>query len=182
LTLSGIAHEEFRGASLHRAELRELEHSAPSNSHRMRQYSHSNLTDGLRYKLLPDGPRQIIGICRCSVISWVGDFRSVQLLRRRNRNRCPAPLFHIFAGPHALLGRRSKPFLIGWCDRLVRIAGPAKTGPLPMSRQDIADFLSLTVETVSQTLTKVERDGVMKPCREASACWYPKRAEALAAA
>ena len=25
--------------------------------------SFHNLTDGLRYKLLPDGPRQILGIC-----------------------------------------------------------------------------------------------------------------------
>ena len=44
-----------------------------------------------------------------------------------------------------LLGRRSAEekvatFLIGWRDRLVRLTGLAKTVPLPMSRQDIADY------------------------------------------
>lgn len=36
---------------------------------------------------------------------------------------------------------------------------------LPMSRQDIADFLGLTIETVSRTLTQLERDGTIAlPC------------------
>jgi CRP/FNR family nitrogen fixation transcriptional regulator len=32
---------------------------------------------------------------------------------------------------------------------------------LPMSRQDIADYLGLTIETVSRTLTQMERDGII---------------------
>ncbi len=32
---------------------------------------------------------------------------------------------------------------------------------LPMSRQDIADFLGLTIETVSRTLTQLQRDNVI---------------------
>jgi CRP/FNR family nitrogen fixation transcriptional regulator len=32
---------------------------------------------------------------------------------------------------------------------------------LPMPRQDIADYLGLTIETVSRTLTQLERDGVI---------------------
>jgi CRP/FNR family nitrogen fixation transcriptional regulator len=33
---------------------------------------------------------------------------------------------------------------------------------LQMSRQDIADFLGLTIETVSRTLSKLEKDGIIK--------------------
>jgi CRP/FNR family nitrogen fixation transcriptional regulator len=32
---------------------------------------------------------------------------------------------------------------------------------LPMSRQDIADYLGLTIETVSRTLTRLARDGLI---------------------
>src|SRR6202035_4392293 len=65
-----------------------------------------------------------------------------------------------------LLGRRSAEekvatFLIGWRDRLARLGGPNRMVALPMSRQDIADFLGLTIETVSRTFTKLEREGVI---------------------
>jgi CRP/FNR family nitrogen fixation transcriptional regulator len=33
---------------------------------------------------------------------------------------------------------------------------------LPMSRQDIADYLGLTIETVSRTLSQLERDGAIR--------------------
>jgi CRP/FNR family nitrogen fixation transcriptional regulator len=67
------------------------------------------------------------------------------------------------AQEHALLlGRRSAAqklaaFLLEMADRQ-----PAGTTiELPMTRQDIADYLGLTIETVSRTLSQLERDGVI---------------------
>jgi CRP/FNR family transcriptional regulator len=51
-----------------------------------------------------------------------------------------------------------------------------------MSRQDIADYLGLTIETVSRTLTKLERDGVIAIMPGSVRLLDPARAEALAAA
>jgi CRP/FNR family transcriptional regulator len=85
------------------------------------------------------------------------------------------------------LGRRSAEeklaaFLVGWRNRLRRIGRAAKTVYLPMSRQDIADYLGLTVETVSRTLTKLERDGVIVIVPGGIRLMDTERAEALAAA
>ena len=59
-----------------------------------------------------------------------------------------------------LLGRKNAQeriaaFLIDMMDRLSRRGDL----DLPMPRQDIADYLGLTIETVSRTLTQLERDG-----------------------
>jgi CRP/FNR family transcriptional regulator, anaerobic regulatory protein len=86
-----------------------------------------------------------------------------------------------------LLGRRSAEekvaiFLIRWRDRLARIGPVAAITPLPMSRQDIADYLGLTIETVSRTFTKLERDGVIEIMQGGVRLTDVRRAEALAAA
>jgi CRP/FNR family transcriptional regulator len=86
-----------------------------------------------------------------------------------------------------LLGRRSADekvatFLIGWRDRLSELSGPSATVPLPMSRLDIADYLGLTIETVSRTFTKLEREGVLDIMPGGVLLRDPSRAEALAAA
>ncbi len=86
-----------------------------------------------------------------------------------------------------LLGRRSAEekvatFLVGWRDRLAARRGKTKTVPLPMSRQDIADYLGLTIETVSRTFTKLDRDGVIEIVPGGISLLDPARAEALAAA
>ena len=62
-----------------------------------------------------------------------------------------------------LLGRGSaaqkiSAFLLEAADR----EGDGGVVDLAMSRQDIADYLGLTIETVSRTLSQLERDGTIK--------------------
>src|ERR1700754_703223 len=62
-----------------------------------------------------------------------------------------------------LLGRRTAEekvaaFLLNLQARYSRIGALSVNVPLPMSRQDIADYLGLTFETVSRTLTKLARE------------------------
>ena len=67
------------------------------------------------------------------------------------------------AQTHAfLLGRRAAAekvavFLIGWASR----NGAELAIDLPMSRQDMADYLGLTIETVSRTLSQMERERII---------------------
>ncbi len=61
-----------------------------------------------------------------------------------------------------LLGRRSAMekvagFLLTWAEK----STDHKTVSLAMTRQDIADYLGLTIETVSRTLSQLERDNVI---------------------
>lgn len=53
-------------------------------------------------------------------------------------------------------------FLLNWRERLRARGQGARTVALPMSRRDIADFLGLTIETVSRTFTRLERGGVVE--------------------
>jgi CRP/FNR family transcriptional regulator len=86
-----------------------------------------------------------------------------------------------------LLGRRTAEekvaaFLIGWRDRLIRIGGDRQTIRLPMCRQDIADFLGLTIETVSRTLTRFDREKMLMIVSGGVRILDASRTEALAAA
>jgi CRP/FNR family transcriptional regulator len=53
-------------------------------------------------------------------------------------------------------------FLVNWRNRLARLSAFSETVPLPMRRQDIADFLGLKLETVSRTLAKLEQKNVIR--------------------
>jgi CRP/FNR family transcriptional regulator, anaerobic regulatory protein len=86
-----------------------------------------------------------------------------------------------------LLGRRSAEekvasFLIGWRDRLARLGVAKNAVPLPMGRQDIADFLGLTIETVSRTMTKLEREGTIEIVQGGVRLLDLERVESLTAA
>ncbi len=86
-----------------------------------------------------------------------------------------------------LLGRRTAEekvaaFLVGWRDRLGQTGDDRQTITLPMSRQDIADYLGLTIETVSRTLTRFEREKLLMITIGGVRLLDSARAEALAAA
>jgi CRP/FNR family transcriptional regulator, anaerobic regulatory protein len=62
-----------------------------------------------------------------------------------------------------LLGRKNAEervaaFLLSYRERLARVFTLSVHVPLPMSRQDIADYLGLTIETVSRTISKLARE------------------------
>jgi CRP/FNR family transcriptional regulator len=66
-----------------------------------------------------------------------------------------------------LLGRKSAreklaSFLLMLSRHAERTGGPPSPFLLPMTRSDIADYLGLTVETVSRTFTKFKRDGLVR--------------------
>lgn len=66
-----------------------------------------------------------------------------------------------------LLGRkradeRVVSFLLGLARRAQRRGLPAEPVHLPMSRADIADYLGLTVETVSRTFSHLKREGLIE--------------------
>jgi CRP/FNR family transcriptional regulator len=53
-------------------------------------------------------------------------------------------------------------FIISWRARVGRKSALANLVPLPMSRRDVADYLGLTIETVSRLVTKLEREDVLR--------------------
>lgn len=86
-----------------------------------------------------------------------------------------------------LLGRRTAEekiaaFLVGLRDRRRRLGGGAVTIPLPMTRADIADYLGLTIETVSRTISKLARAKAILVVPGGVRLLDPDRVEALAAA
>ena len=65
-----------------------------------------------------------------------------------------------------LLGRKTArervaSFLLAQRERARACYEPLDTIDLPMTRGDIADYLGLTIETVSRTLTKFKKDGLI---------------------
>src|SRR6202051_1679042 len=90
---------------------------------------------------------------------------SPNILRRRME--FPTPQVDMAQDQLLLLGNGSAEekvaiFLVSWRNRLARLSVFSETVPLPMRRQDIADFLGLKLETVSRTLAKLEQKNVIR--------------------
>jgi CRP/FNR family transcriptional regulator len=86
-----------------------------------------------------------------------------------------------------LLGRRTAEekvaaFLLNLRTRYGRIGTTSINVPLPMSRQDIADYLGLSIETVSRTLTKLAREKALLVVPDGVRLLSAGRLEQLAAA
>lgn len=84
-----------------------------------------------------------------------------------------------------ILGRRTAEekiaaFLIGLRKRWARLSQQSVTIPLPMTRQDIGDFLGLTVETVSRMLTRLAREKALLIVPDGVRLLDVKRIEQLA--
>jgi CRP/FNR family transcriptional regulator len=85
-----------------------------------------------------------------------------------------------------LLGRRSAEervgaFLVSLRDRFGRLGRSTVTLPLPMTRQDMADYLGLTLETVSRTVSKLARDKIILVVPDGVRVLDGARLDALAA-
>jgi CRP/FNR family nitrogen fixation transcriptional regulator len=133
-------------------------------------------------RLLADGRRQIVefylpgdvfgielGQIRRMTVEAVGDAVLV-VARRTTLTKDAERLWrHAFAAlvraeNHLLtLGRRSaSERLASFLTDLAARIGADGVVELPMSRQDIADHLGLTIETVSRTLTQLQGQGVVE--------------------
>jgi CRP/FNR family transcriptional regulator len=85
-----------------------------------------------------------------------------------------------------LLGRRTAEekvaaFLLSMRERWARVTHAHLHVPLPMSRQDIGDFLGLTVETVSRMMTKLAREKLIVVVPDGVRILDEERLEALRA-
>jgi CRP/FNR family transcriptional regulator len=67
----------------------------------------------------------------------------------------------LFTVSQRTAAERIAAFLLALSRRNVRRGESSREIVLPMTRMDIADFLGLTIETVSRTLTKLRSDGVI---------------------
>lgn len=141
------------------------------------------------YRILADGRRQIADFHLAGDIigleegadhrlsaEAVGDCELVIMRRRQLTERAMTDaqtahklwaltLHHLRRSEEHMmvLGRKGACERLAWflMDLSIRIPAPDAVN-LPMSRQDVADYLGLTIETVSRTMTQLQDEGVIE--------------------
>lgn len=142
------------------------------------------------YKLLPDGRRQITGflsagqllglapegvcIYSAEAITEVTLCRYARATFERLIDEVPGFAKRLIAvASHELRAAQEQMLLLGRKTATEKVASfllliarkqqmdGAEIVEVPMSRNDIADYLGLTIETVSRTLTKLKQDGLI---------------------
>jgi CRP/FNR family transcriptional regulator len=142
------------------------------------------------YKMLPDGRRQIlafalpgdflgmplaarhnfsadaigeVALCQFSRDNLTKFIQSSPNIMRRLIEFATRELDMAQTSARQWIGREKVAiFLVSWRNQLARLSVFSETVPLPMRRQDIADFLGLKLETVSRTLAKLEQKKVIR--------------------
>lgn len=113
----------------------------------------------------------LVQLCRFSRLQLHGLMTKFPRLERQLRQTAANELATA-QEQMVLLGRKTArervaSFLVGWAAGAGPSATPVKDLCLPMPRGDIADYLGLTVETVSRTLTRFRIEGLLAiptPC------------------
>jgi CRP/FNR family transcriptional regulator len=112
-----------------------------------------------------------VKLCRFNRASLIAVFEEFPALERRLLDAAMHEL--VIAQQHMLLlGRKTAvervaSFLLSWAERLELCPAGALPKPgtvlhLPLSRTDLADYLGLTIETVSRSLGQLKRDGLIE--------------------
>ena len=99
---------------------------------------------------------EVMAVRRAAVVAYAGDAEVDRAILQATHREMARLQDHVM-----LLGRkgaleRVAGFLISLADR-----GQADHVDLPMTRQDMADYLGLTIETVSRMLTQLQGDSVV---------------------
>jgi CRP/FNR family transcriptional regulator, nitrogen fixation regulation protein len=152
------------------------------------EYLYQVISGAVRtYKILEDGRRQICafylpgdifgfeaGNTHMASAEAVGEThvltvrRSAIMTRASHEKDLACQLWEVtakelqrFQDHMLLLIRSAEERVAGFLMDMARRASRTATVDLPMSRQDIADYLGLTIETVSRTFTQLEQDGLI---------------------
>jgi len=110
-------------------------------------------------------------VCDCTVVSYrrrgfdtqaAADERVLpQMFAAMMRNLARAQVHTLLLGRRTALEKVAS-FLVDWADRAPGGKIGGKIAALPMTRQDVADYLGLTIETVSRMLSQLERQDLIE--------------------